>query len=211
LNRPTENGPSDDELVTRSRAGDGGAFEALVGRYRTRVYLLVHRLVGAEPAEDLTQDVFLRVYQALPRFRGASRFDTWLFKIARNRCYSELKKRGRSPDTISMDEGDGADTGLQLKADIENPGELCASTELRERVRALVDELPVPYRAILTLYHFGDMAYDDIADAMDMPIGTVKSYLSRARRKLRALVIEDGVLLRPARAVSGSAGRNTAE
>ncbi|MFH1681295.1 MAG: sigma-70 family RNA polymerase sigma factor, partial [Candidatus Eisenbacteria bacterium] len=99
---PTREG--DEELVRRSRAGDPGAFGALVDRYKHGIYWMVARIAGREEAEDLAQEAFVRAYQALPRFRGECTFRTWIFKIARNLSLSEIRRRGRRPELLSWEE-----------------------------------------------------------------------------------------------------------
>lgn len=203
---PRPQSPADQELVTRSIEGDARAFELLVRRHRDAVYWMVRGMVGREDAADVTQEVFLRAYQALPRFRGESRLDTWLLRIARNRCYTLLKKQGRSPE-IQPSGLSAPDVAPPLVPASDLPDRILAETELAARVREAVDALEPPYRALIVLHHFQGMNYQDMADAMEMPLGTVKSYIHRARQRLREAVLDDAVLRQRLLEITGTGER----
>jgi RNA polymerase sigma-70 factor (ECF subfamily) len=203
---PRPQSPADQELVARSIEGDARAFELLVQRHRDAVYWMVRGLVGREDAADVAQEVFLRAYHALPRFRGESRLDTWILRIARNRCYTLLKKRGRSPEIQWPDPGVD-DPAAPLAATSDLPDRILAETEVAARVREAVDGLEPPYRTLIALYHFQGMTYDAIAEVMEMPVGTVKSYIHRGRRRLRDAVLDDAVLRQRLKEITGTVGR----
>lgn len=180
---------SDEELVALCRKKDHEAFAELVDRYKNGVHWLVKRMVGDSDHEDLTQDVFLRAYRALPRFRGDSTFKTWIFKIARNLCLSELRKAGRRGQHLSLeDEGEERIQELlpESQSGIERSME---RRDLSHRVRQLVDELPLHYKTVLTLFYLNRVRYEEIAEIMDIPMGTVKTHLHRARMRLRDLAV----------------------
>ncbi len=182
-------GESDDALVRRCRQNDHDAFAVLVERYKHKVYWLVRRMIGLEEAEDLTQEVFLRAYRALPGFRPGGTFRTWLYKIARNMCISELRKRGRRGEQVSLDETGEERVHWLLSDSSDGAEEQMHAKELSYTIRTLVDELPEHYRTVLTLFYLDQLRYEEIAEVVDMPLGTVKTHLHRARLRLRDLVL----------------------
>jgi RNA polymerase sigma-70 factor (ECF subfamily) len=167
------------------------AFTELVDRYKDRIFWLIQRMVGTGEAEDLTQEVFIRMYQALPRFRGESKFSTWIYRIAHNLCLSELRKRGRRGDHLSWEEEGDEKIHWQLPAAAEGLAEEIERWDLGEKVRNHVQALPAPYREVLTLHYMHELRYEEIAEVMSVPLGTVKTYLHRAKRRLRDSVLED--------------------
>ncbi|MBN1826142.1 MAG: sigma-70 family RNA polymerase sigma factor [Candidatus Eisenbacteria bacterium] len=179
---------TDEELVRRCLAGDRDSFAFLVDRHKDRVFWLVRRTAGNEEAEDLTQETFLRAYRALPRFRGESLFGTWLYTIARNIALSHLRKRSGRGEAISFEE-EGEEKIHLLAEGTIRPEEAFEEKDLADRVRALVERLPEPYRTVITLYHLHQLRYEEIAAVMDLPLGTVKTNLHRARKRLRDLVL----------------------
>jgi RNA polymerase sigma-70 factor (ECF subfamily) len=182
---------SDDELVERCQERDHEAFTEIVERYKDRVHWLVRRMVGGANDEDITQEVFLRVYQAIDRFQGRSSFRTWLYRIARNLCVTELKKRDAHGRHLSIDE-EGEEKVHWLLPD--SPGGLEAEIERRdlsEKVQALIGRLPEGYRTVLTLFYLQQVRYEEIADIMDIPLGTVKTHIHRARLRLRDLILAE--------------------
>ncbi len=182
---------TDEELVQWIAAGDAGAFASLVDRHKRGVCFLAARMVGAEEAEDLAQDVFLRAYRALPAFRGASSFRTWLYRIARNHCLSELRKGERRAPHLSIEEEGDEKVHALLPEPPEGLEAAIEKKEVRRRVRALVDRLPDSYRTALTLFYLNELKYDEVADTMEIPLGTVKTLIHRARLRLRDLVVAD--------------------
>jgi len=179
---------SDERLVERSVAGDGGAFSLLVDRHKDRVHWLVRRMLPWTDGDDLTQDVFVRAYQALPRFRGECAFRTWLFKITRNLCLSEIRKRERRGDHLSFEEEGEERVHWSLP---ERPGlmEEIERRDLAETVKALVQRLPTAQRTAITLFYLEQISYEEIAEIMEIPLGTVKTHIHRGRLRLRELVI----------------------
>ena len=181
----------DAALVARCRNGDAEAFSALVERYKDRVYWLVNRIVGRLDDEDLTQEVFLRAYEALPGFREESRFSTWLYRIARNLCLSELRKRGRRGEHLSL-EGEESEGGRPfLSPGREDPGDQVERRDVARAVRELMARLPERYRTALTLFYLHEVRYEEIAEIMGIPLGTVKTHLRRGRLRLRDLVLAE--------------------
>lgn len=183
-------GLSDEILVERCRRNDHAAFTLLVDRYKSRVYWLVKRMVGPGEAEDLTQEVFIRVYKALPRFRAESSFSTWIYKIARNLSLSELRKRGNRGEHLSWEE-EGEEKVHHLLP--ENPdGGLERRIErlhISRAVRSLIEKLPERQKTALTLHYLHQVRYEEIAEIMGVPMGTVKTWLHRGRLRLREQIL----------------------
>jgi RNA polymerase sigma-70 factor (ECF subfamily) len=185
---------SDEDLVRLCREDDHRAFTEIVDRYKHRVHWLVRRMVGTADVEDLTQEVFLRVYQAIPRFEGRSSFKTWIYKVAHNLCVTELQKRGRRGEHLSLEEEGEEKVHWMLP---DSPGGLEEQIERRDfsrNVWALVERLPSHYRTALTLFYIQQARYEEIAEIMDVPLGTVKTYIHRGRLRLRDLVLEHSEL-----------------
>jgi RNA polymerase sigma-70 factor, ECF subfamily len=166
------------QLVTASKGGDQDAFAQLVQRYQRRVFNLVYRMLQQyEEATETTQETFLAAWQGLPAFRGDARFATWLYRIAYNCSLKQLEQRKR-------------DKALQVALEAEQDNTKLTDTEMDVRDRqALVREhlshLPAKYRIVLILRHLQDMTYEEMAEILTMPIGTIKTHLFRARNLLK--------------------------
>ena len=166
------------QLVTASKGGDQDAFAQLVQRYQRRVFNLVYRMLQQyEEANETTQETFLAAWQGLPAFRGDARFATWLYRIAYNCSLKQLEQRKR-------------DKALQVALEAEQDNAKLTDTEMDVRDRqALVREhlshLPAKYRIVLILRHLQDMTYEEMAEILTMPIGTIKTHLFRARNLLK--------------------------
>lgn len=177
----------DDEqaLIARARRGDTAAFEALVARHGPLVYNVALRtLRDPLEAEDVAQETFLRAWRGLPAFRGAARFDTWLYRIVANLCYNRLPRL--RADLAALDPDEAAD----LADERQRADAGLLSEELRQRLHRAIDALPDGYRLLVTLRHLQGMSYAEIAAATDLPLGTVKAGIFRARRQLRAALEE---------------------
>ncbi len=182
---------SDDELVRWGRKQDHEAFAEIVNRYKHRVYWLVRRMLGSEEDEDVAQEVFLRAYEALPGFRGDCKFSTWIYKIARNLCLAELKKRGVRGEPLSFQAESDEKIHCLIAASSHDHAHEIERLDLCKSVRQLMDKLPVQYRAVLTLFYLNQATYEEIAEITDTPLGTVKTNIHRARLRLRELVLAD--------------------
>ena len=202
LTRPLS-GLSDDELVKRCQERDHKAFTEIVERYKNRVHWLVIRMVGSPNEEDITQEVFLRVYQAIDRFQGRSSFRTWLYRIARNLCVTELKKRGTRGEHLSIEEEGEEKVHRLLPASAGGLEEEIEQRDLSESVRTLIGRLPENYRTVLTLFYLQQVRYEEIAEIMDIPLGTVKTYIHRARLRLRDLILAEPDIVGLAEASGG--------
>ena len=181
----------DQQLVERAQKGDTRAFDLLVLKYQGRVANLVSRYVsnGAE-VEDVTQEAFIKAYRALPKFRGDSAFYTWLYRIAANAAKNHLVALGRRPSSDQViDEAEQFDLPGKLK-DHESPDAVLMGMELERTVNSAIDSLPEELRAALTLREFEGLSYEEIAEILSCPIGTVRSRIFRAREAVDQRVEE---------------------
>jgi RNA polymerase sigma-70 factor, ECF subfamily len=176
---------ADAQLVERVQAGDQQAFNLLVTKYQRRVMRLVSRLVR-DPAEveDVTQEAFIKAYRALPNFRGDSAFYTWLYRIAVNTAKNYLAAQGRRPYTVSefqsSEDGEFFDAS-DVVEDNNTPESALQTREIAETVNAAIEALPADLRTAITLREIEGLSYEEIAQAMNCPIGTVRSRIFRAR------------------------------
>lgn len=174
-------------LIQRSGAGDEAAFEQLVVAYQKTIYNLALRMTGnRDNAFDLTQETFLKAWHAIGLFQYDCKFRTWLCRIATNTCIDFLRKERRR-QTVSLTAIDDMDETYEIDVADEslNPAEILEQTMDRESVYAALQALPPEYRAALSMHVMEDMRYEDIAEALDVKPGTVKSRISRARQRLR--------------------------
>ena len=171
------------ELVERCRRGDEGAFQELVDRYKDLVFALIGRTVqDRSRAEDLAQDVFLRIHRGLPYFRGEARLSTWIYRIVANVC---VQDHARPPTPASLDDGRARDRA---------PGSTdrrFGDLELRDRLEKAIARLPANYRLLVAAHYLEGIQYEDLADALQLPLGTVKTQLYRAKQQLRRLLETD--------------------
>lgn len=178
----------DQVLVSQAQNGDRSAFDALVRRYEARAYQFAYRLThDQDTASDIVADAFVRVYSALHNFRGQSAFGTWLYRIVTN-CYLDVRKKEKNRQTVSLDipVGDeGAETERQIVDESDGPLEIAERNAKEEAVQTALGGLPEHQQAMLVMYHVQMLSYEEIAEALDLPIGTVKSRLNRARLALR--------------------------
>ncbi len=184
----------DQELVARVQQGDKGAFDILVRRYEHKLVNVIGRYIR-DPSEvlDVAQEAFIKAYRALPNFRGDSAFYTWLYRIAINTAKNHLVASSRRPpgDDVDAQEAEqfGADSGLKEYA---TPERMALSSELATTIQAAIDELPEELRTAIVLRELDGLSYEEIAAAMECPIGTVRSRIFRARdaidRRIRSLL-----------------------
>jgi RNA polymerase sigma-70 factor (ECF subfamily) len=179
----------DQLLVERVQRGDKRAFELLVLKYQRKINRLVARLVReGSDVEDVTQEAFIKAYRALPQFRGESAFYTWLYRIAINTAKNYLASQGRRAPTSTGNDVEEAETFEEADhlRDINTPESLLMSKEVGETVNRAVEALPEELRVAIQLREIEGMSYEDIAGAMECPIGTVRSRIFRAREAIAA-------------------------
>jgi RNA polymerase sigma-70 factor (ECF subfamily) len=177
------NESTDKELVKRVQKGDKGAFDLLVLKYEQKIVNLVMRYVrDPELALDISQEAFIKAYRALPRFRGDSAFYTWLYRIAVNTAKNYLAAQRRRPMDIELDMQDPDQYGLHAKLkETDTPEGLTISQELQEVLERAIEALPDDLRTAIILRELDGMSYEEIAQTMDYPVGTVRSRIFRAR------------------------------
>jgi RNA polymerase sigma-70 factor (ECF subfamily) len=170
------------ELVERCRRGDEGAFQELVDRYKDLVFALVARTVqDRSRAEDLAQDVFLRVHRGLPYFRGEARLSTWIYRIVANVCLQDHGRPSAIARAVSLDDE-------SARAAASSTDRQFGDLELRDRLEKAIARLPAHYRLLIAAHYLKGVQYDDLADAMQLPLGTVKTQLFRAKQQLRRIL-----------------------
>jgi RNA polymerase sigma-70 factor (ECF subfamily) len=170
-------------LIERCRAGDERAFGELVDAHKDLVHAMIWRLTfDRSQAEDLAQDVFLKIHRGLPYFRGDARLSTWIYRIVINVCSQSRTKR---PREVSLDEDRGG-RPIELRRNDSAFGQV----ELRDRLDKAMAKLPEPYRVLVAAHHLQGMQYEALAEALGIPLGTVKTHLHRAKRRLRELLDE---------------------
>lgn len=177
---------ADQLLVKRVQAGDKRAFDLLVKQYQHKIIGLIGRYVyDQHEALDVAQEAFIKAYRALPGFRGDSAFYTWLYRIAINTAKNHLVARNRRPPDVDVDVDDAQYLGTENELrDLETPENALYRDELERVVKQTLDRLPEDLRVALTLREFEGMSYEDIANVMDCPVGTVRSRIFRAREAI---------------------------
>ncbi len=174
---------TDKELVKRVQRGDQAAFDMLFARYQSKILSLIGRYVrDSEEVQDVAQEAFIKAYRALPRFRGDSAFYTWLYRIAINTAKNHLVARSRRPPATDVDveDADYRDDADMLR-ETEDPESALARDELSDTINQALIDLPDDLRSALTLREFDGLSYDQIADILECPVGTVRSRIFRAR------------------------------
>lgn len=196
--------PSDDHLVSLSKDGDLAAFNSLVDRHQTAVYNLCYRIVGTrEAAEDAAQEAFLSAYRALPRFAGGN-FRSWLLRIAANQSRDELRRRKRKDRASSLDRAVDEDSTPTEIPDVgETPVTRAERVELSGVLQHALNRLSSDQRQVVTLIDVFDYRYEEVAEILDVSVGTVKSRVHRARGKLREYLGAHAELLAGYRRLDG--------
>jgi RNA polymerase sigma-70 factor, ECF subfamily len=182
---------TDQQVVELARDGRETAFRELIGRYQRPVFSLIYRLVrDREKAEDLAQETFIKVLNALNRYDPSYKFSSWIFKIAHNTSLDHLRKK--EPETLSIDGSPHARTAAETEASTltpvsgtQTPEEYTANRELGSEIEAAIGLLRPEYRTAIVLCHVEGRPYEEIAEIMEVPLGTVKTYIHRARNELK--------------------------
>ncbi|CAN5307036.1 sigma-70 family RNA polymerase sigma factor [soil metagenome] len=182
---------TDPELVARAAGGSEAAYRELLDRYQRPVFSLVYRMVrNREEAEDLAQETFVRVFNNIGRYDSQWKFSSWIFKIANNLAIDTLRRRklktvsiDGAPDALTADETEAS--SIQLAGEDPDPHEELEAAELGEEIEAAIGELRSEYRTAILLRHVEGRPYEEIAQIMEIPLGTVKTYIHLARGELR--------------------------
>ena len=173
-------------LVRRCLAGDEKAYRELVEMYQARVFSLALRMVRrVEDAEDVVQETFIRMFRALDRYDPSRPFGAWLFSIASRLCIDQIRRRKLQPISLTQRDRDDQEYEIEVEDPGLKPDEATARAEEEQRTRVLIDSLPPHYRIVVLLRHQQDMAYEEIAEALHLPLGTVKARIHRARALLK--------------------------
>ena len=181
-----------DELARAAAKGDIDAFETLLGLYQNKVYGLALRMCGSEEdAWDVAQEAFLAAWRALPGFRGESGFSTWLYRLTANAAIDCLRREKKRRGELSIE---GGELPLSLPDAGPSPQEAAEGGEHRAAVNAALARLTDQHRTVLILRELQELSYEEIAGALGLDLGTVKSRISRARKALRKILLEDGNL-----------------
>jgi RNA polymerase sigma-70 factor (ECF subfamily) len=184
---------ADCDLVTRAVAGREDGFEELVRRYQRPIAAYVYRMVGDyEAALDVTQEVFIKVYNSLRRYRSEFKFSTWIYRIAHNSAVDHLRRYSTRGQSLT-NEFDGEQYDLPLESRRLSPEQESERAERRAEIEQVVCQLPTAYRELVLLRHSHDLSYDEIAEVTGLPLGTVKNRLFRAREVMRQQFVERGI------------------
>ena len=184
----------DQKLVERVKRGDKRAFDLLVLKYQHKIVGLVGRyLRDQDEVLDVTQEAFIKAYRALPKFRGDSQFYTWLYRIAINTAKNYLVSRSRRPPDTDIDDNEGEfqDNSAVLR-DIENPESTLATSQLEKVIYQAIDDLPEELKVAVSLREFEGLSYEEIAEVMECPVGTVRSRIFRAREAIEKKIAAIG-------------------
>ena len=182
----------DRELAELAAQGREGAYRELLTRYERPVFSLILRMVGDQAlAEDLAQEAFVKAFNAIDRYDSSYKFSSWIFKIANNRAIDHLRKRevetvsiDGSPDAATEEEREGS--RIELESREESPEKYTESRELGGHIEKAIEKLKPEYRSVILLRHVEGHSYDEIADILELPLGTVKTYIHRARAQLKS-------------------------
>lgn len=180
---------TDQELVEKAQQGDKKAFNLLVVRYQNRVAGLLTRYVSRDDIPDIVQESFIKAYRSLASFRGESAFYTWLYRIAVNTAKNHLTALGRRPpkEDILAEDAESYDAGTQLR-ETDTPENLVLSNELKRVVFETIENLPEELKMAITLREIEGLSYEEIAEVMNCPVGTVRSRIFRAREAIDAKI-----------------------
>ncbi|HKZ01100.1 MAG TPA: sigma-70 family RNA polymerase sigma factor [Pyrinomonadaceae bacterium] len=184
---------SDTELVARAVSGSEGGFEELVRRYQRPISAYVYRMVGDyEAALDLTQEIFMKIYGSLTRYRSEFKFSTWIYKIAHNAAVDHLRRNTAREQSIFKG-GEGDQYELPIESGKLSPEIESERKERRLEIETVVRALPAAYRELIILRHSQDLTYEEIVEVTGLPLGTVKNRLFRAREMMRQQFVDRGI------------------
>lgn len=183
---------SDGDIIAGTVAGRLDGFEELVRRYQRPITGYVFRMVGEyESALDVTQEVFIKVYNSLHKYSSEYKFSTWLYRIAHNAAVDHLRRNSITPQSLEAENADGS-FQIQIESRLSSPEQDRERSEWRTEIDSVVRTLPPAYRDLIMLRHGQDLSYDEIAEVTGLPLGTVKNRLFRARELMREMFIARG-------------------
>jgi RNA polymerase sigma-70 factor (ECF subfamily) len=183
---------TDGELIETAISGREDSFEELVRRYQRPITNYVYRMLSDYDASlDVTQEVFIKVYNSLARYSSDYKFSTWLYRIAHNAAIDYMRRNSVNPQSIETENADGT-YQLQIESPRPTPEQERERSEWRTEIESVVKCLPSVYRELITLRHAQDLSYDEIAEITNLPLGTVKNRLFRAREMMREIFVERG-------------------
>lgn len=184
---------SDLDLIAKAIKGREDGFEELVRRYQRPIVGYVFRMLGDyDSSLDVTQEVFIKVYNSLSRYSSEYKFSTWLYRIAHNAAIDHMRRNSVNSQSLETESDDGA-YQLQLESTGPTPEQDRQRSEWRAEISKVVEKLPGPYRELIVLRHSQDMSYDEIAEVTGLPLGTVKNRLFRAREMMREMFVARGI------------------
>jgi RNA polymerase sigma factor (sigma-70 family) len=177
------NAKNDFNLVSRAKDGDQKAYAELMQRYKDSIYFMALKMVNnKDDAMDLTVETFGKAFENLEKYKPDFAFSTWLFRIATNNCIDFIRKKRLNVVSIhTLSDDDGDERELQIKSDTLNPEETSIKKQESEKLKNIVQHLPSRYRTLILLRYFEEQSYEEIAQQLDLPLGTVKAQLFRAR------------------------------
>jgi len=183
---------TDGDLIIAAVGGRSESFEELVRRYQRPITGYVFRIVGEyEASLDVTQEVFIKVYNSLAKYSSEYKFSTWLYRIAHNAAVDHLRRNNVSKQSLETENADGT-FELQLESAVPSPEQDHERSQWRSEIELVVELLPPAYRELIVLRHGQDLSYDEIAEVTALPLGTVKNRLFRAREMMRNIFTERG-------------------
>jgi RNA polymerase sigma-70 factor (ECF subfamily) len=175
---------SDNELIAQIRAGQSRQYAQLVDRHKDKAFTLAVRLVGdRRDAEELVQDAFVRVYRSLDAFRGDAKFSTWFYRIVYNLCMTRISRRRGQPKHVDIDHDELMDS--LVEDDEQMIDEKMGNDELAAMLKVELETMPDQFKSVMTLFYVQEMSYEEICETTQLPLGTVKTNLFRARSMLR--------------------------
>lgn len=185
--RVSKNTLEDRKLVANAKKGDAKAFEKLESKYRKSVYYMLLKMVkNPDDAEDLTQEAFAKAFVSIHKFDSKYAFSTWLFRIATNNCIDFIRKKRVS--TVSIDQPIEGDDGSSMRFDVRDhnldPNQTMLKKQRKQYLAKAIDRLPEKYRTLVDLRYFQELSYEEVANELQIPLGTVKAQLFRARELL---------------------------
>jgi RNA polymerase sigma factor (sigma-70 family) len=186
----SDNAKNDFNLVIKAKEGDQKAYADLMHRYKDSIYFMALKMVNnKEDAMDLTVETFAKAFEKLDKYQPEFAFSTWLFRVGTNNCIDFIRKKKLNTQSINgMVDDDGDERPLQIKSDTLNPEEVSMKKEQTQTLKVLIDSLPSRYRNLIVLRYFDELSYEEIAEQLDLPLGTVKAQLFRARYLLGNIV-----------------------